>query len=156
MNWPPAIRIISIVTLVLLASGIALADGSRLVVAMDEPFEAGGQLHPAASLSLRPVHEFTPTTSLNEVWVGNRCLGLVAAVKSDDPRLEASRNSVLFERSPDGILVLRGFAYRLPGSPGRYRYALFVAGADARIETADDTIGWAEAGPVVLAANTDG
>jgi hypothetical protein len=106
------------------STGAALAAGPTLVVSVDEPFEVDGQLFPAATLSLRAVHEFTPTTTLNEVWVGDRCLGLMMAVRTDDPRLEASRNAVLFGRNLGGDLVLRGFAYRLAGWPERYRFEL--------------------------------
>jgi len=132
--------------------GPALAAGPTLVVSVDEPFEVDGQQFPAETLSLRAVHEFTPTTTLNEVWVGDRCLGLMMAVRTDDPRLEASRNAVLFGRNVGGDLVLRGFSYRLPGWPERYRFELLRPTGRAGAATTLAAGATGEASPLMVAA----
>jgi hypothetical protein len=134
------------------STGPALAAGPTLVVSVDEPFEVDGQRFPAATLSLRAVHEFTPTTTLNEVWVGDRCLGLMRAVRTDDPRLEASRNAVLFGRNVGGDLVLRGFAYRLPGWPERYRFELLRPAGRPEMPATLSAGATGEAAPLVIAA----
>ena len=116
------------------------AAGPRLSVTVDEPFVVDGRVYPAGTLSLKPVKAFTPTTTLNEVWVGKRCLGMLAASHAADPTLEASRNAVLFVRDSDGRLELRGFAYRTDGPGDRYRYALLapreVAGSRTLVDDA--------------------
>ena len=108
-------------------AGDAFAAGPRLFVTMDEPFVIDGEVFPAGELSLRPVRDFTPTTTLNEIWVGNRCLGILLASRSDDPHQEASRNAILFDRDENGQLVLRGFAYRVDGGQERHRYELLAS-----------------------------
>ena len=129
-------------------SGDVAAADLRLTVTVDEPFVVDGNLYPAGTLSLRPVRAFTPTTMLNEVWVGNRCLGLLSASRTDDPIREASRNAVLFVRDADGRLVLRGFAYRADGAGDRYRYAMLAPRkVNAPTSLNDD------ASPILIAAN---
>lgn len=105
-------------------AGDAWAAGPRLVVEVDEPFVIDGEVYEAGELSLRPVLDFTPTITLNEVWVGDRCLGVLRAFRSEGDDLEASRNAILFGRDDSGLLVLRGFAYRVDGNDERYRYEL--------------------------------
>jgi len=129
-----------------LASGISAA-GPRLVVNVDEPFVVDGRTYPAGTLSLRTVHEFTPTKTLSEVWVGDRCLGMLAASRGDDARLEASRNAVLFARDPDGRLELRGFAYRVDGAGDRYRFALLDSRSVSATTSFDEG-----ASPILVAA----
>jgi hypothetical protein len=107
-------------------TGDALAVGPSLVVDVDEPFVIDGEVFEAGELTLRPVRSFTPTITLNEIWVGDRCLGLLQASRSDRSNLEASRNAVLFGRDVAGHLVLRGFAYRVDGDEERYRYELLT------------------------------
>jgi hypothetical protein len=114
------------------AATSAWATGPRLVVRMNEPFVVGGEVHPAGSLTLRTVRAYTPSSTLNEIWAGDRCLGLIVAHRSTDPSLEASRNAVLFVRDPDGRLVLRGFAYRSDDRDEKYRYELLASGSVGR------------------------
>jgi hypothetical protein len=122
-------------------AGDALAAGPRLVVDLDEPFVVDGEVYEAGELSLRPVLAFTPTVTLNEVWVDNRCLGVLRATRSGRSDLEASRNAVLFGRDESGRLVLRGFAYRVDGDEERYRYELLPTRAP-------------ETAPVLIAGTT--
>src|SRR6185295_3979913 len=68
--------------LVLGAAALApksFAGGPRLVAQIDEPFEVNGQLFPAGKLSLREVSSYTPVSTLNELQVDGRCLGMVLA-----------------------------------------------------------------------------
>lgn len=116
----------------------ALAAGPRLAVTVDEPFVIDGERFPAGELSLRPLRNFTPTTTLNEVWVGNRCLGVLMASRTDDRSREASSDAVLFGRDDSGQLVLRGFSYRVDGATERYRYELLDSGRAVATASTDE------------------
>jgi len=128
-------------------AGDALAAGPRLTVDVDEPFVIDGEVYEAGELSLRPVLDFTPTITLNEVWVGDRCLGVLRASRSGGVDLEASRNAVLFGRDDTGLLVLRGFAYRVGGGEDRHRYELIPTRSVTPPASPDDA-------PVLIAGPT--
>ena len=94
----------------------ALAEGRRLVVQMEEPFEVSGQLFAGGELSLCEVRAFSPVATLHEVRINGQSLGILMA--QDDGRpLVAQRDEVIFERSRDGHLVLTSVA--LTGEPVR-------------------------------------
>jgi hypothetical protein len=87
------------------------AAGFRLSADIDEPFEVNGTIYPASSLSVRQIGDYTPTSTVNEIWVGDECLGIVLA--SDmQPHEEEIADSLFFRRAPMGHLVLTGFAFR--------------------------------------------
>ncbi len=94
----------------------ALAEGRRLVVQMEEPFEVSGQLYPGGELSLCEVHAFSPIATLHEVRVDGQSLGILMA-RDDGRLLLAQRDEVIFERSRAGHLVLTSVA--LTGEPVR-------------------------------------
>ena len=94
----------------------ALAEGRRLVVQMEEPFEVSGQLYAGGELSLCEVRAFSPVATLHEVRINGRSLGILIA-RDDGHPLVAQRDEVIFERSRAGHLVLTSVA--LTGEPVR-------------------------------------
>ncbi len=115
----------------LLFASAVEAHGTRLVVRLDEPFEVQGQVYPGGSLMLRPVTDFNPTASIDEVWVDNECLGLLVASKQSRER-SSSHDSVVFERNADGRLVLVGYQLRGNGTSTAYRYRGEIASRTTR------------------------
>ena len=136
-------------TVVVLAALAALfappaVAGDRLVAHLDEPFEIAGETFDGGTLSVRPVHIYSPVATLNEVCVDQRCLGLmVARERVAEP---ATRDELIFTRAASGVLVLRGLA--LAGQPERDFLDVPVP---APIETAS-----ASAEPDVLVAEVRG
>jgi len=126
--------------------------GVILVATVDEPFEVLGERSPAGTLTLETVRAFTPTRMLGEVRIGDRHLGMVFAERSDDPRLEASRNAVLFRRNASGVLVLVGYAYRVPGTADRYRYQRIVPFPGTEPRRTSEVADFDDAPIVLLAA----
>lgn len=97
----------------------ALANGRRLVVQMDEPFEVSGQLYAAGELSICEVQAFNPIATLNEVRVDGQSLGILLA-RSEDTTRVARNDEVIFLRNADGHLVLTSVG--LAGEPVRRLY----------------------------------
>lgn len=100
-----------IVLAALVAAPVSLAGGARIVAEVAEPFEVDGRLFPAGAVTLREVSRFSPTQTLNEVWVGDECLGRLLAVNASDywGRVD---DALLFQRHPEGHLDLVGFALK--------------------------------------------
>ncbi len=94
----------------------AFAEGRRLVVQMEEPFEVSGQLYAGGELSLCEVRAFSPVATLHEVRIDGQSLGVLVA-RDDGGPLVAQRDEVIFERSRAGHLVLTSVA--LTGEPVR-------------------------------------
>lgn len=111
INWNRlALIVATLAALVALTAPVAEAGGSRLTANIKEPFEINGTLYPAGSLSVKQIGDYTPTSSFNEIWVGDECLGLVLAANT--PALaEEDGDSLFFQRAPLGHLVLTGFAF---------------------------------------------
>ena len=112
MNWSRlALAIAALTALASLSAPAVEAGGFRLSANIGEPFEINGTLYPAGSLSVRQIGDYTPTSTFNEIWVGNECLGVVLA--SDMPAdVKERSDSLFFHRAPMGHLVLTGFAFR--------------------------------------------
>ena len=89
-----------------------VAAANRTVTAtMAEPFEINGELFRGGELKLREVSAYNPSTTINEVWVDERCLGLMLAGSSRGTR-PGTTDRIIFERNDTGRLILVGFAYR--------------------------------------------
>jgi len=119
--------------LVLLATLAApeLAAGQHSVSAtIQESFEFNGELYGPGAVSVREVLDYNPATTLNEIWVGKRCLGLMLADISRSPSSRGTGNRMIFERSVAGHLVLVGFAYR--DQPAREFYGYETAATGGR------------------------
>jgi hypothetical protein len=112
MNWNRlALVVIVLAALAALCAPAVEARGFRLSANISEPFEVNGILYPAGSLSVRQLGDYTPTSTFNEIWVGDECLGVVLA--SDIPtHVKERSDSLFFHRAPMGHLVLTGFAFR--------------------------------------------
>lgn len=103
--------VLGLALLAALAAPDLAAAGHAVTAVMDEPFEINGELFHGGAVTLREVSSYNPSTTLNEVWVGERCLGLMLANAVRDA-LPSSTDRIVFERSVAGQLVLVGFAYR--------------------------------------------
>jgi hypothetical protein len=97
------------------------AEGQRLVVRVNEPFEVNGQLFKAGQLTLRELREYSPVATLHEISVDGRSLGFVLARNQANTSI-ATRDEVIFDRSESGHLVLASVA--LQGHPVRRLYRL--------------------------------
>jgi len=94
------------------------AGSRRITLQMAEPYEIDGQLYPAGELSLRELSAYNPTTTLNELWVDNECLGLRVADTLPD-RHKSDSDMLIFTRDPrSGNLILEGVAFRGESSRG--------------------------------------
>jgi hypothetical protein len=87
-----------------------LAGTDRFVAKIGEPFEIDHQVYPAGTLTIKTVRDYTPGSTLNEVWVGKECLGVMLAKQDRSSGAVSERDSVEFRRSSAGHLVLVGFA----------------------------------------------
>lgn len=112
MNWSRlALAVITLAALAALCAPAVEARGYRLSADISEPFEINGTLYPAGSLAVRQIGDYNPTSTFNEIWVGDECLGVVLASDIPDHVRERS-DSLFFHRAPRGHLVLTGFAFR--------------------------------------------
>ena len=105
--------------LVLAMSTPALADGQRLTAHVSEPFVVNGHEYPAGRLLLRSVARYNPTATIDEIWAGRDCLGMLVAVRHRAAE-NSDRDSVLFERDASGRLVLVGYVLRSEGAAFRF------------------------------------
>jgi len=108
-----------VLALVLLVGFLAppVPASERVLTAhIEEPFEYDGQLFPSGKLTVRQLSEFNPVSTLNEIRVEGRSLGVVLA-RAEDHGHMASRNEMIFERNTRGRLVLVSVA--LEGEPVR-------------------------------------
>ncbi|MCP3981728.1 MAG: hypothetical protein GY716_20700 [bacterium] len=130
--------------LVLVAAGMApqsFAAGDRVVAHLDTPFVINGESFDSGTISLREIEDFTPVSTLNEVYVDGRCLGIVMALVREGEAV-STRDELHFIRNADGSLVLEGISRR--GEPARdlYQYREDTAGGH-----------WYEPAATLLAAN---
>lgn len=106
------VSLVVVMTLSCSMTGSApLADGSRLQVKVDEPFEIGGIVYPAGRLTVKTLRDYTPSTTLNELWVGNTCLGMFVTRISGEESSDPTDESIVFTRDYRGRLVLVGYAF---------------------------------------------
>ena len=112
MNWNRlALIVATLAALAALCAPTVEAGSYRMSAKISEPFEINGTLYPAGSLSVRQIGDYTPTSTFNELWVADECLGVVLA--SDMPaHVKERSDSMFFRRAPMGHLVLTGFAFR--------------------------------------------
>ena len=123
----PSVAVLCILATVLLAS-VASAETHRWVVDMAEPFEVDGTLYPAGSLTLKHVRALNPSASLSEVWVGERCLGLLRADRVAGAPAPTG-DALTFERDARGHLVLVGYTSPGHGVRGGFRFERHAAEA---------------------------
>jgi hypothetical protein len=112
INW----RRLLLIVLALAAIAAAFAPPAeaaerRLTAEIAEPFVINGTLYPAGPITIRQIGDYNPSETFNEIRAGNESLGVLRAAEM--PASSRERNSsLLFERNPQGNLVLTGFVYR--------------------------------------------
>lgn len=126
MNWSKlALVVATLAALAAICAPAVEAGRHRFSANIPEPFEINGTLYPAGQLSVRQIGDYTPTSTFNEIWVGDECLGVVLA--SDIPtHVKERSDSLVFQRAPMGHLVLTGFSYR-----GQHAQDLSMIGSGA-------------------------
>lgn len=101
----------------------AKADELRLAIRVNEAFEVNGQLYDAGKLSLRQTGDYNPSATINEIWVGNQCLGILLAQQVESDVISDS-DSFLFDRNAKGTLVLVGVTFRGQRARELYQYSV--------------------------------
>ncbi|MHC4225217.1 MAG: hypothetical protein ACYSUN_14590 [Planctomycetota bacterium] len=119
-KWKTPLLIVAALTLLTVVFAPATpAAEHRLKVHIEEAFEINGAVYEAGWLTLRQVGSYNPTSTINEIWVGRQCLGMLLAVEMPGEPSSAS-DSLIFDRGADGLLVLTGVSFR--NQPARHLY----------------------------------
>ena len=100
----------------------AHAAGERLTVELHQPFEVNGTVYEGGQVSVKVLRQHTPSIALSEVWVGDQCVGMLMAHRSDAPTLPSSEDTLVFRRSASGHLQLVGYALRGQADNSLYGY----------------------------------
>ncbi len=119
-----------LVLLAALAAPELAAEQHSVSATIQEPFEFNGEVFGPGAVSVREISDYNPATTLNEIWVDGRCLGLMLADVSRSPSNRGIDDRMIFERSAAGHLVLVGFAYR--NQPAREFYGYETAATGGR------------------------
>jgi hypothetical protein len=112
-SWKQLAWIVAGVTLIAMLSAPSFAGGNkRLTINMNESYEIVGTVYPAGKLTVRELNQYNPTTTLQEVWIGNECIGLLKATSMPETQKSTS-NEFLFKRDKNGgQLALVGVAFK--------------------------------------------
>ena len=51
----------------------------RLVARIDQPFAINERLFPAGEISIRQMQRYSPSATLNQIWIDGECLGVFLA-----------------------------------------------------------------------------
>lgn len=129
VNWKKLSWWIGVLVLIATLAAPEIAAAQHSVNAtITEPFEFNGEVFDSGKVTVRELSHYNPGTTLNEIWIDGRCLGLMLAdVASSDARPE-SNDRILLERSAAGHLVLVGFAYHDQAAREFYGYEAAVSG----------------------------
>ena len=122
-QWQLGWIVIALAVLAGLFAPESAAAGHRVAARLAQPFEVNGQFFSHGELAVREIASYNPTTTLNEVWVNDRCLGLLLAAGSASVS-SGSDDTLIFERAAQGHLVLVGFAYRGKGMNELYQFRM--------------------------------
>jgi len=101
--------VLALTALVVFLAPATQAAGPRLVVQMEESFEIDGKLYPPGKLSVRPLGDYNPVTSLNEIRVDGKLVGIVRGQLAPS-HAAVSDDSLVFRRSDRGHLELHAIA----------------------------------------------
>jgi hypothetical protein len=113
VNWKKLSWWVGVLVLLAALAAPELSAAQHSVRAtIPEAFEFNGEVFGPGTVAVREVSQYNPGTTLNEIWVDGRCLGLMLADVSRTAASLGSDDQILFERGPAGNLVLVGFAYR--------------------------------------------
>jgi len=103
--------VLALTALVVFLAPSSQAASPRLVVQMDESFEINGTLFPPGELSIRPLRDYNPVTTLHEIRVDGKIVGIVMGQRA--PSLAAvPDDSLIFRRSTRGYLELHSIALK--------------------------------------------
>jgi hypothetical protein len=119
--------VVVLATLAAVLAPSAAGGDPRLVARVEEPFAVNGQIFPPGEIAIRHVSRYSPTATLNQIWVDGELLGLfLAKVLPGDPA--NTEHSLHFDRDSESRLVLAGFAPS--GEPVRafYRFRTVTSG----------------------------
>ena len=123
VNWKKLSWWVGVLVLLAALAAPELAAGQHSVRAtIPEPFEFNGEVFGPSTVSVREVSHYNPGTTLNEIWVDGRCLGLMLADVSRAVDSPGTDDRFLFERGTAGNLVLVGFAYHDQSAVKFYGY----------------------------------
>lgn len=129
VNWKKLSWWVGVFVLLAALAAPELAAGQHSVRAtIPEPFEFNGEAFGPGTVTVREVSYYNPATTLNEIWVDARCLGLMLADVTGDAASPGADDRILFERSAAGNLVLVGFAYHDQPAAKFYGYETAATG----------------------------
>lgn len=112
IDWKRLLLIVLVLAAITAAFAPSVeAAGRRLTAEIAEPFMINGTLYPAGPITIRQIGDYNPSETLNEIRAGDESIGVLRAAEMPASRRERS-SSLLFERNPQGDLVLTGFVYR--------------------------------------------
>jgi len=107
---------------VLMTVSVVSAADMQLTAKVTEPFEVRGVIHPAGTLQVREIQDFTPTQTINELWLDDSCLGYLMARRSEAENSQPFTDTMFFTRSPEGHLILAGHTVADSGRGELFRY----------------------------------
>ncbi len=109
--------------IILMTVSVVSAADMQLTVQVTEPFEVNGVIHPAGTLQVKTVRDYTPTQTINELWLAGECLGYVIAYRAEaEAPYPVRTDTMFFSRSTEGHLVLAGYVLRGNDSNDLFRY----------------------------------
>ena len=112
-----------LVGIILMTVSVVSSADMKLTVQVTEPFEVNGVIHPAGTLQVKAVRDYTPTQTINELWLAGDCLGYIMAHKSTaEVTYPVRTDTMFFSRSEKGHLVLAGYVLKGPESNNLFRY----------------------------------
>lgn len=109
----------------------------RLVARIDQPFAINERLFPAGEISIRQVQRYSPSATLNQIWIDGECLGVFLAevLAGDDV---PANHSLHFDRDSENRLVLAGFAFGGERARAFYRFRTVTSGGRWTTRTVPD------------------
>ena len=129
VNWKKLSWWVGVLVLLAALAAPELAAGQHSVRAtIPESFEFNGEVFGPGTVTIREVSQYNPKTTLNEIWVDGRCLGLMLADVSHAPGDSGTNDRILFERGATGDMVLVGFAYHDQPAHKFYGYETAATG----------------------------
>lgn len=109
--------------IILMTVSVVSSADMQLTVQVTEPFEVNGVVHPAGTLQVKTVRDYTPTQTINELWLGGDCLGYIMAHKAEaEVTYPVRTHTMFFTRSSKGHLVLAGYVLLKNDSSKLFRY----------------------------------
>lgn len=133
--------------IILMTVSVVSSADMQLTVRITEPFEVNGEIHPAGTLQVKAIRDYTPTQTINELWLGGECLGYIMAHKAGaEVTYPVGTDTMFFSRSEQGHLVLAGYILRGNESNNLFRY-------QTKVQSGASSAGGQEPLPVFLTAS---